>query len=260
MTIKQQYDDISQLYDQFIPEPAGMIEFYLDIPKEKSKILDLGCGSGRLAFALAEQGHEVHAFDISPGMIGRAQKKLDERTDLTGKLTFGVSDIRELQIQDEFDFIFITGGVFEYLLTIKEQRKVLDKVKSLLKPNGKFVMDIISPPQICPYSSRQGDGGGKTPNATEELVHSWNEVKFDHYRQVVFTSSFFEAYDQAGKLQDKYNFRFLSRYIMPSEMYHLLENCGYRVNDFYGNYNRAIFRNGSEFMIVVASHSDSKET
>lgn len=67
--MQQQYDEISELYDIIIPEPDGIFDFYSDLVKPNDEVLDLGCGTGRLSFILAEKGANVTSVDISAGMI-----------------------------------------------------------------------------------------------------------------------------------------------------------------------------------------------
>ncbi len=55
------------------------------------KFLDLGCGTGRLSFILAEKGANVTSVDISAGMIEKASKKLEEMPNIKDKIEFKVS-------------------------------------------------------------------------------------------------------------------------------------------------------------------------
>lgn len=112
----QQYDNISSVYDKLIPEPDGLFDFYSSFVKEGITILDIGCGSGRLAFQLAQNGATVHAIDISAGMVENAKRKLatsDQKT--LERIHFEKADIKNFHCDSQFDYIFMSGGVFEYL-------------------------------------------------------------------------------------------------------------------------------------------------
>lgn len=124
----QQYDNISSVYDKLIPEPDGLFDFYTSFAKEGVSILDIGCGSGRLAFQLAQNGAIVHAIDISAGMIETAKKKLaqcDRKS--SERVHFEVADIKDFHCVSRFDYVFMSGGVFEYLLTPKDQAEALQR-------------------------------------------------------------------------------------------------------------------------------------
>jgi ubiquinone/menaquinone biosynthesis C-methylase UbiE len=49
------------------------------LPARRSRVLDVGAGTGALSILAAEFGHEVTALDLSPGMLGRAELKAKER-------------------------------------------------------------------------------------------------------------------------------------------------------------------------------------
>lgn len=70
------YDAIADRYDSTLPEPAvghylrKRVRFIRRLVSA-GLVLDVGCGTGRLARALTEAGYEVWGVDISPGMLGR---------------------------------------------------------------------------------------------------------------------------------------------------------------------------------------------
>jgi len=56
-----------------------------------ARVLDAGCGTGTLAFELAKRGADVVGVDISPQLIGIAQKRRPDR--VAGSLTFSAGDM-----------------------------------------------------------------------------------------------------------------------------------------------------------------------
>ena len=49
------------------------------LPPAPARILDVGAGTGAMSLLAAELGHRVTALDISPGMLGHAERKAAER-------------------------------------------------------------------------------------------------------------------------------------------------------------------------------------
>lgn len=92
------------------------------------KILDLGCGDGKLAeniSTLVPNGF-VLGIDASLGMINVAKQK--EKANLRFKLM----DINQLSLPDKFDVIFSNAT----LHWIKNHRKLWDNIKQILSPKG----------------------------------------------------------------------------------------------------------------------------
>src|SRR5919199_2923924 len=65
---------LARLYDLF--PFAADLPLYLDLAASQGgRVLELACGSGRVALPLARAGHMVVGFDTSPHMLGLARQK-----------------------------------------------------------------------------------------------------------------------------------------------------------------------------------------
>jgi ubiquinone/menaquinone biosynthesis C-methylase UbiE len=107
-----------------------------------SHILELNSGTGEDAIWFAQQGHTVHATDISPGM----QDILKSKTaafDLDGKISTEIisfTQLKELKQKTAYDMIFSN---FAGLNCTGELEKVLDSFYPLLKPGGIVTLVIL---------------------------------------------------------------------------------------------------------------------
>lgn len=113
--------------------------------KQPSEVLELNSGTGIDALHFVQEGHRVHATDLSDGMIAQIQKKiLDHR--LQDRLTYQQLSYDQLQRLkgQKFDYIFSNFGG---LNCIDDLSKVTMNLPSILNPNG-FVTWVIMPP-IC---------------------------------------------------------------------------------------------------------------
>jgi 2-polyprenyl-3-methyl-5-hydroxy-6-metoxy-1,4-benzoquinol methylase len=99
------------------------------------KILDLGCGAGREAFALAKQGHEVIGIDIAPKMIKYANNYAT--LNIIPNVSFLVKDINTFTLQKNlFDYIILPTQTIEHIKGRKNRINLLMKCKKSLKKNG----------------------------------------------------------------------------------------------------------------------------
>lgn len=102
----------------------------LDRIKERSTILDVGCGAGFLTNALALGGHKVTGVDLSPSSIEVAAKY-----DQTKTVTYLVANAYELPFPDEsFDVLC----AMDFLEHVEEPAKAIKEFSRVLKPGGKF--------------------------------------------------------------------------------------------------------------------------
>lgn len=101
-------------------------------------VLDLGCGTGRHALWLAEQGANVTAVDFSEGMLTEARQK-----PFAEGVTFLQHDLHNpLPYGDgEFDAI-VSGLVLEH---IKELPRLFAEIRRVVKPQGRVVISAMHP-------------------------------------------------------------------------------------------------------------------
>src|SRR5437867_10367526 len=77
-------------------------------------LLDLACGTGRMALRLAAQGYQVTGVDIVPEMIARARQKAAEHR---VSIEWVVADARAFQLQKQLPGIYMLMNAFQFLLT-----------------------------------------------------------------------------------------------------------------------------------------------
>lgn len=96
-----------------------------------ARILDAGCGTGRVGARLAELGFDVVGTDVDASMLAVAQRTPDVRWHL--------ADLAELDLDEApFDLIVAAGNVFPFLAPGTGPR-VLERLAAHLVPNGLLV-------------------------------------------------------------------------------------------------------------------------
>lgn len=66
---------MADFYDDYYGRNVGDINFWINQCKEKAKILEVACGTGRVTFPLIESGKKVYALDYSPEMLNILKEK-----------------------------------------------------------------------------------------------------------------------------------------------------------------------------------------
>ena len=137
------YDRMSTSYDAFMEEGESTLEDDINLVLRTfpipCKILDVGCGTGRIAIPLQTAGYSVTGIDISSGMIGQAKEK-------------GLRDARQVSVEEfnssnNFAGIISLHTGFSYTDDHDGMRSALQAAYRLLNRAGKVLWD--SPNQNC---------------------------------------------------------------------------------------------------------------
>lgn len=124
-------------------EVSYLFRSYKEMPKleqkalqlAKGKILDVGCGAGSHSLYLQEKGLEVTSIDISANAIKTCA--------LRGVKNAQIQNVLDLDLhqKDKFDTILLLMNGTGIFGTLEQTSKYLQKLKSLLAPNGQILID-----------------------------------------------------------------------------------------------------------------------
>jgi SAM-dependent methyltransferase len=136
-------------------------------------VLDLGCGTGQLAVALAP-GRHVTAVDPARAMldVGRARPGGEA-------VEWVEADARTVRTGRRYDLIVLNGHVFQVFLTDEDQLAALRTIAAHLAPGGRFIFDTRNP-AIRSWEGRTRANTVKRIDHPElGPVETWNETEFD---------------------------------------------------------------------------------
>ncbi len=103
-------------------------------------VLEIGCGTGRVALELAREGHEVTGVDNEPVLV----EALHERANRQGlEVTARVADARSLDLDREFALIAIPMQTLQLLGGAAERPAALGAASGHLAPQGLIAISIV---------------------------------------------------------------------------------------------------------------------
>lgn len=106
------------------------IENFLTENCQGKKVLDCGCGEGRLSNFLAEKDADVIAIDISSETIKVAKEKAANKN-----ISFLVMDAEKLEFEDNSFDLIACAGILHHL----DIEKAYQELSRVLKPDGKII-------------------------------------------------------------------------------------------------------------------------
>jgi SAM-dependent methyltransferase len=142
MDVDEHYADarLASIYDWNNPSTRDQAFYRRLAAGEPKRILDLGCGTGRLATELASDGHAVIGVDPAAAMLEVA------RTREGGELVrWTQGDAQTLDVGGSFDMIVMYGHVFQVFLTDDDLHAVLTNARRHLSPRRRLAFETRNP-------------------------------------------------------------------------------------------------------------------
>jgi SAM-dependent methyltransferase len=223
-------------------------QFYVEEARRSGgPVLEVGCGSGRLTIAIAQNGMEVSAIDLSSTMLAAARSKAESAG---VHIEFFEADMRGFDLGRRFSTILIAGNSLLHLLTNEELLQCLATVRRHLAADGRLIFDV----------SKWGLERLARDPAERHPVMSVMDPRLG---EIAIEES--AAYDSATQVRDiawflstssARDFRVIEytlRVIFPQELLLLLDLAGFRLEARYGEFTRIPFDAASPRQVCVCS-------
>ncbi len=138
-------------------------------------VLDVACGEGSFAVAMAKRGYEVVGVDQSPDMLQLARKSAKREG---VKVEFVRSDMRSLALPRKFDLVTCWYDSLNYLLKPSELQQTFVRISNVLQRDGFFIFDVNTVYALSVYWQRYPSNVQQdTQNSFEVHRPSYNARK-----------------------------------------------------------------------------------
>ena len=213
-----------------------------------ASVLELACGTGRLAYSFVREGAKYTGLDISPDFIQLAKKKLDG----VGKpVSVVCSDIRDFYLNKTYDLIFIGFNSFLHLLTDKDALSCLSCIKKHMHQHTRFIIDIFVPNPLFLYrpEGHRFNVLEYTDTFLDEKIFVEESNEYNPNTEINEITWYFSS----EKNPDFAKEFFFMRMYFPSKMNQLLIDSGFRILHQWGDYYRSDLGEGSKLQIYDVS-------
>jgi 2-polyprenyl-3-methyl-5-hydroxy-6-metoxy-1,4-benzoquinol methylase len=124
------------------------IDELLKLIRPGMKALELGCASGWLTLALAQQGADAVGMDLSEKSLNVGRTYYESiRETVKGSVTYGTVDMNHLQLPPDTYDVIVVKGVLHHLVNLDQ---VISEVHRSLKPGGLLWVDDTNGEEALP--------------------------------------------------------------------------------------------------------------
>ena len=212
-------------------------------------ILELGCGTGRVAIPVARKGARVIGIDRSESMLARGRMRV-RRARLTSRVKLIRGDIRHLPFPEKsFDLVMAPYGILQSLLDEKLLAATLKDVRRVLTRDGTFGLELVADlPAWDEYSNRTTFRSPRGPNGKPiVLIESVTQDRRKHITR--FDQEFVEG---RGKSATRKRFTIAFRTLSVPQMVQRLEKAGLEVSAVLGDYQGGPWDLRADVWIILA--------
>ena len=224
------------------------------------EILELGCGTGRLLLPLVRAGYRVTGLDSSREMLVLARQKLaEEPAEIRGRARLLEGDMTDLSgCGRDFALVIIPYNTFMHLSPTQAEQ-TLRQARLCLKEKGLLFVDLINPYAVA-----------QTPNdhilTLEHIftdpVSGRDVLQFarnhlDDSNQILHITWIYDTSPVGGGDIHRTIVPTAYHYYYPHQLEILLTDTGWRVTNWYGQYNQTPFSEDSDRLLILASPSQS---
>jgi SAM-dependent methyltransferase len=251
------WDDYAPFYDWENARTLGRqdVAFWRRVATEaKGPVLELGCGTGRIAVPLARAGVSIVGVDRSAPMLAHAARRavalrLRRGSRVPGAVHLIRSDIRALPFGSGcFSLVLAPYGVLQSLVRERDLAAALTSVGRVLTAGGLFGVDLVPDvPNWREYTNQVRMKGRARGGVHLTLRES---VRQDRRRRLTI---FEQAYiERRGDAVTEHRFDLTFRTLPIRQMMLRLERHGFTVKAVLGDYRGAPWDARAETWIILA--------
>ena len=260
------WDEYAPFYDWENARTLGRrdVPFWRNLASQADgRVLELGCGTGRISLPLARAGVSLVGIDRSAPMLRRARARV-RRARLSGRVDLIRGDIRFLPFSPgglppqtprarparPFDMVLAPYGILQSLLRERDLGATLAGVHRVLAPGGTFGLELVADlPSWREYRKHVSLTGwrGRSGGAHVTLVET---VRQEPRRQLtIFDQEFTETRNRRRRV---HRFSLTFRTLSVPQMVHRLDRAGFGVTALLGDYRGGPWDSRADVWLILA--------
>ena len=246
------WDDYAPFYDWENARTLGRrdVPFWRQLALNSgARVLELGCGTGRIALPLARADVRVVGIDRSDAMLARARQRA-RRARLANRVQLVRGDIRFLPFRRTFPLVIAPYGILQSLLRERDLKATLAAVYDAIEPGGAFGLELVADlPSWEEYRKRISLKGwrGRAGGSQITLVET---VRQDSARKLTIFDQEFTERRQGHRRTHQFSLTF--RTLTVPQMARRLEKAGFEITALLGDYRGGPWDPRAEVWVILA--------
>lgn len=262
MTDRTAADELARYYDLDLLDDPGDLELYLALARRREgAVLELACGSGRIAAPLAAAGHDVVGVDLDAAMLSRAERRgrrgTAEAVDDGGRhgsLELIHGDLLAADLGARFSLAILALNSLFLLSRNEEQLGALRALARHLEPDGIAVVDVWIPSieDLEAFDGRLLLEWIRDDAETGERVAKLASARHDAATRTTELTAIFDSWPDSGGPVRRVHRTDVLHHVSADELVALAERAGLRLETLAGDYAMTPFGPDASRAVLVA--------
>lgn len=244
--------DAASYYD-LSPNRPDDLPFYVErLPSAAARVLELGCGTGRVAVPLALRCASVHGLDRSEAMVRIARAKVAD-AGLEDRVRIGVADISSFELPARFDYVIAPYRVLQNLETDAEVEGLFRCIRAHLDPGGRCILNAFRPNRDpdamrAEWVSEEEHLAWEVETSEGRVACYDRRARIDPERLVLYPELVYRRFE-GDEVVEEAVLEIAMRCYYPEELLALVESHGFVVRRAWGGYHGEAYGEGDELVV-----------
>lgn len=245
-------ETVARFYDQE-PDFIDDVPFYLSLKENPScRILELGCGTGRVLMPLLKRCAFIHGIDMSESMLEICSKKLGQNQIPSNKAQTTLADIIDFDLHEKFDLIIAPFRVIQNIESDAAMTGLFQCIHRHLAEKGRCILNVFNPNLsrnriVTDWTEKEERLCWETNFDEYRLVHHELRKTMDPESLVLYPDLIYRLYKD-NTLMDTSILNLIMRCWYPDDFLSLIRSHGFSVTRTWGGYRGETFGEGPELV------------
>jgi ubiquinone/menaquinone biosynthesis C-methylase UbiE len=264
--------DIYRHPDEYDLEHLGEKEdigFYVSLARDlrPRRILELGCGTGRITLPVAKEALrwncEVIGLDSQAEMLQQAEQNCAHLpAEISARVSFVTGDMRTFRAEPRVDLIIIPCSSLSHILELEDQIALFKRCYENLNPGGRFIVEVTMPNlgayadsfSMPPRTPLEIDLDRSDKSDGTRLIRR-KTTRYLSDQQLAQIRFLYEKY-QHGRGVESHIDDFASHVFFPRELALLFIHAGFAIDRTIGDYRGRSLAANSPLIIMIGKRGE----
>ncbi len=245
-------------YYDLNPNAPADVPFYIGrLPGPEARVLELGCGTGRVSIPLAQACGFLHGLDLSDAMLDLCRRKIANTGLGADRIVVEHGDITAFELGSSFDLIISPFRVIQNLETDAQLDGLFHCIRDHLAPDGRCILNVFRPNRprdklVRSWVTDEENLAWTVERDAERITCHDARRRLTETPLVVYPELIYRRW-QGEEMLEESVLPIPMRCFYPDEFLTLIRSAGFTITGRWGGYTGEPYGQGKELVAEFSS-------